>query len=525
MHAWVQTGKAGDILAIAPALKLHAEIECEPQNLIVSKPYAPVVANLDYIRPVPIDLHWQDLSGAIQWAKERYDRVTVPQVHGSPDFKFDRKRPSFVLDMWDRAGFLHEFDGQRLEIPFAKKADNKTIFYADHSESSPFFHKEDLARLIQKTFPEHQLVRASGIRLKNLRDFLPLMEQADLIVSVETSFLHLSAACSKPVLAFVADRPDPWRGTPWQKRFILHCRYKDFESRQDEIVAAMNRAVNKVRIPEPDIFRTANGHGYNAATDGDVYIYRYHSGSWQTKLAIFSDGGGAAQDVRMPKECDGHSLEDARIFVFKGQRHISYTVAKQLDQTFVCIQAYGPLEKIDGQWTVTQHIVPKVRGNDFRGLQKNWTYFERNGHLYFIYGINGTTQIVHELIGDKVVNTYESDAPKWKWGEIRGGAVTPWRGHLLRIFHSRTGSGHKHYDFRYYIGAALMEAEPSFRTVAVSSFPILAGDERYVDCKHWKPNCALPYGLVVDGEKITVSLGINDCQCALLNLTAKDLNL
>lgn len=523
MHAWVQTGKAGDILCLLPALKIRADYSGEPQNLVVSRQYESVVANLDYIRPVPIDLHWQDLRGAIQWAKKRFDSLTVPQLHGDATFKFDRRRPSFVLDMWDRAGHLCDFDQQPLQIPFVRSAGSKSIFFADYSESSPFFFKEDLAALIQKTFPEHQLVRASGIRLKHLRDFLPIMEQSDLIVSVETSFLHLSAACSKPVIAFVADRPDPWRGTPWQKRFALHCRYKDFESRQDEIVAAMNRAVNKVRIPEPIIMPVERPNAYNMTFAKGVNISRYHRGSWQTKLAI-EDGSGT-QDILFPPECDDVSMEDARAFHFGGKLHIAYTVAKAVDNEFRCIQAYGPLEKVNGVWMVTKHLVPVVKRNDFSGMHKNWVFFERGSKLYFIFGVNGTTQLVGEVMGEKVVNNYESDAPKWKWGEVRGGAVAPYRNHLLRIFHSRLGSGHKHYDFRYYIGAALMEPEPPFRTVAISGFPILAGNEKYVDAKFWKPSCYLPYGLSVEGDDITVSGGQNDSLSFVLKLKPSDLNL
>jgi len=286
----------------------------------------------------------------------------------------------------------------------------------------------------------------------------------------------------------------------------------------------MCRAVNKISIPEPVIFSTGRRNGYNMTSLNGVNIYRYHDADWKTKLAI-DDGNGVAKDIRFPSECDEYSLEDARLFTHKGSLHISYTCARTIDGMFRSIQAYGPLEFSGSQWEVKSHIVPKIKGNDFSGMQKNYVPFEIGNKLHFIFGISGQRQIVHELIGDKVVTTYESEAPKWNWGEIRGGAIAKYKDHLLRIFHSRIGGGHKNYDFRYYIGAALMEKEPPFRTVAVSSFPVLAGNERYVDCSHWKPNCCLPYGMETDGTSVKISGGINDCESFTMTLSGGDLHL
>jgi hypothetical protein len=196
--------------------------------------------------------------------------------------------------MYERVGYLEKWDTLPLVLPRTSKTtlSGPTIFYADHSQSSPFFFKDDLLKLIQDTFPTHQVMRASGMRLKNLRDFLPIMDACDLIVSVETSFLHLAKATATPIIAMVSDQPDPWRGSPYSKHFAFHCRYGDFESRKAELVAAMNRAVNKLGTVNVEVVQTPHQHGYNATMIGvNKFIYRYHpEKNWKTKLALVGAG-------------------------------------------------------------------------------------------------------------------------------------------------------------------------------------------------------------------------------------------
>ena len=136
-----------------------------------------------------------------------------------------------------------------------------------------------------ENFRDHQIVRSSGMRLKSLFDFLPYMDRADLVVSVETSFLHLSAATKTPVIAMVTNLPSHWHGTAWSKRFAFHCRYNDFGFRKDELIAAANRAVNGHDTVQPEIYLTQRQHGYNMSISKDAVVYRYHPyGDWRTKL-------------------------------------------------------------------------------------------------------------------------------------------------------------------------------------------------------------------------------------------------
>ena len=521
---WIQLGKAGDILSILPLIHDEFTWTKSPVSLMVAKDYASLVSGLDYVNPVIFDGTPSQFKSAYEIARKKFRFVAVPQMHG--DVQFANHGTSVFLDMWKRVGMLHKWDTLPLILPRNQTVEktSRTIFYADHSQSSPFFYREELYKLIQESFPEHNIIRASSMRLKNILDFLPFMDAAELIVSVDTAFLHLSLACNVPVVAMVADKPSHWHGSPWSKRFAIHCRYSEYPTRVIEITSAMNQAVNNFGVNHPKVVKTGFTAGYNATMVGvDKFVYRHHVDGWKTKLAI--QDGDTAEMISMPPDCFDFSIEDPRAFSLNGKKHLAYTCSREIDGKWFSIQAYGPM---DGA-RVTKHIVPKYTGNDFSRMEKNWCPFEHDGKLFFIFGnlIKTMEQLVIQVDGENVVKEFKSPAPQWHWGGIRGGAIVQYKGQLVRFFHSRTGKGHKHYEFRYHIGASVMEMEPPFKTVMVSSFPILSGNEKpsLDGCKQWKPNCALPYGASVSGDTFTISGGLNDCEVFKMDLKWKDLNL
>jgi predicted GH43/DUF377 family glycosyl hydrolase len=97
--------------------------------------------------------------------------------------------------------------------------------------------------------------------------------------------------------------------------------------------------------------------------------------------------------------------------------------------------------------------------------------------LYCIYKSH-PDQIVFEMEGDRVIKEYKIPGPRWAWGDIRGGTTPiPYKGALLRFFHSALD-----YDIlpnrrRYFVGAMTMEDKPPFKPVAISRRPILWGSE------------------------------------------------
>lgn len=526
------TGKIGDVLNV---LRIVQPTDSSTVNIVVSKQYAHVLEGIPWVKASIWTGDWRDLKGAIKWAKTQFKKVLVPQTFGY-DYPIQRLSPSFSIDQQLRCGIKAHDRGLDLPRPTHAQAlvtthfeGRKAIVFADRSQSSPFPYRDELLTLLRDKFPEHKIVTLSDIRLPSIKDFLALFDAADVIVSVETAFLHLTAATSTPVVALVTDKPQRWHGTGWHPRFAMHMRYSDFPAQKNDLLRAVDNAVNKVRLLTPEIIETEHAHGYNPSVirhEGKVLTtYRYHPNPrhWRTDMAITD--GAETWTIRVPKELDGYSIEDGRTFHHQGKLWMSYTVACAPSNVFKCVIGYGELKRDEQGWFVEKHIQPVYGKNDFTGTNKNWTPFVVAGNLYFIYS-SEPHQTVIQVEGEKVVTEFKTDAPKWDYGIIRGGAIVPWGEKLLRIFHSRVGNGLKLYEFKYHIGAAIMEPFAPFSHTKVSSHPIISGNERYVhDCPHWKANCVLAYGIIKEADGFVISMGLNDSMCAVLRLKESDLNL
>lgn len=530
--AYIIAAKNGDILNV---LRIVQPTDSSTVNIVVSKQYASVLEGIPWVKAHIWNGDWQDLRGAIKWAKTQFKRVLVPQTFGH-DYPVHRKAPSFTLDQQLRCGV--EPHDRILDLPRpanAKELVNqyfqgrRAILFADKSQSSPFPYRDELLAMLDERFPEHKIVTLSDIRLPNIKDFLALMDAADVIVSVETAFLHLTAAARTPVVALVTDKPQRWHGTAWHQRFAMHMRYGDFQAQKNSLMMAVDNAVNKTNNLTPRIIPTEHEHGYNPSvvkhSSSTLVTYRFHpvKSHWRTEIAITD--GIKTWTIRMPKDLDGYSIEDGRCFHYQDKLWMSYTVARTQSNLLKCVIGYGELRQDDQGWFIDRHIQPRYGNNDFSGMNKNWIAFVVSGKLYFIYS-SEPHQTIIQVDGDKVISEHKTEAPKWDYGIIRGGTIVPWGERLLRIFHSRTGNGLKPYEFKYHIGAEIMEPSSPFAYVKVSSHPIISGNERYVhDCSHWKANVIICYGVIKEADEFIVSVGLNDSMCAMLRLKESDLNL
>lgn len=538
MPVYIQLAKAGDLCSLLPILHHDFLTTGEKSSIIVSQNYRRLPEAVDYLKSYCYSHGDMDLAGAIKWARLNFDDVRIPQLHGR-GFEFQHRRPSFQYDQWERAGALQYWDKLPLVLPRPKKISVEIpiepyILFADHSQSSPFFHKDDMMRCLVDDFPNHKIIRMSEVLVKDILDLLPLYDAADLIISVDTLHLHLAKATQTPLIALVGDTVSRWHGSAFSHRFALHVRYKDYYRRKNEILRAGHLAINKKSPMIVLAGETSNKWGYNLSMlwHGEVLIttHRYHpvDREWRTRLAI--NDGAVTSDIIFPDPFKDHSAEDARLFHHNGKLMISYVLATTTDgREFRCVVGYGMLVQREGRWHVDKHFQPPYEGNDFSQVVKNWCPFEHDGKLFFIWGIKDGEQVVIEVEGDKVVKEHKTPAPTWEHGEIRGGAVVRHKGNLLRFFHSRAGGtlAGAHGSFQYYVGAAVIESKPPFKTIKVSHAPILVGDERYVPgCFHWKPNVAIPYGAINEPHRpLQVSLGRNDSSCEIVKLHESELNL
>lgn len=240
------------------------------------------------------------------------------------------------------------------------------------------------------------------------------------------------------------------------------------------------------------------------------------------------------QHLNLPSQNGDSHFEDARLFMFNGKPHISYTemTGYRPGVNYSCVMKYARLRLLGNRWEIEQVFWPKFGSNHGSAKEKNWAFFEHDGALHCIYQDQPTRKVIR-LDGERVVAEYDSDAATWPWGHIRGGAppIPYGDGQMLTIFHSSLPTEEPPHFVRYYGAAYVFEAKPPFRITAISSRPIMAGSEadgHGMDPRYsagWKPFVVFPCGCVPEGDDWLVSLGVNDWQCAVGRVTPAHLNL
>lgn len=441
----------------------------------------------------------------------------------------EHKTPSFTTDQWERGNGLDLWDTLPLIINHngsGAPVNYKTILYADHSESSPFRWKNEMAALLAERFPDYRVVRLSEVRLSNPVEFLAWYDRAALLVSIETMHLHLSRASRVPVVALVADQPSRWNGTAWQKRFAAHVRYVNWQERKEELVRAIENVLAGRKRDAMRRVPTAFPNGYNPSIirwkGRTLTIYRYHpEKTWLTRLAV-QDGTDAP--LLTTESLAEYSHEDPKFFEHDGRLWLSLVLTKVVSGVWKCAIGYGELTQTDQGWKLGEVIVPKYGRNDWSATEKNWVLFSHQKRLFAIYGIAAGKQTVLELDRERVVQTHVSPVLTWPYGVPHGGAMIRHPKGWLRFFHS-----YNEYPNRqnrvYYLGAALLDAEPPFAMLSISQFPIRAANERWTPgVHHWKSNICFPGGAIEDGNGWIVAVGSNDCESNLLRAQPNDLN-
>ncbi len=529
VKAYLLLGKAGDIVGVLPCL--HADfIETgHKPHLIISKRYSSIVEGLDYLEPVIWQGDWEDVSGALLWAKHTYGEVVVAQMHAR-DFVPRRVLPSFQLDQWQRCGRLEQWGTLPLVYPVEKglQKPSNFILVGDKGESAPFPKIEEIIITLTKEFPQHRIVRLSDWTL-SFSELLALYDAADLIVTIDTLHSHLTMASKTPLIVLSNDKPSRWHGIPFHPRMAMMCRYGDYDLKKEQLIHTAKQIVDKSIMPVVRTVQTANKFGYNMSmmkVGNNIWkTYRHHpEKGWRTVLSLVREG--MEFPIKPPSKYDKHSIEDGRLFWFKGKPHISVTVARsKLPGTNFdpCIQAFGELTP---EGSIINWIEPRVGKNDWSGTEKNWVFFESGGKLHVTYS-HSPAHVVYELDdkGSKK-QEYRSAVPVCSFGEPRGGTQhVQYNGQWLKFFHTNQVNLKSDARQNYHMGAMVMEKHPPFRITKISRQPILSGNELYSPAPRWKPKCRLCYGVLENTGAWEISMGANDCSCEIAYVWPENLNL
>lgn len=281
------------------------------------------------------------------------------------------------------------------------------------------------------------------------------------------------------------------------------------------------------------IVPTVHPGAYNMSLLGGtptLKAFRWHPNPkhWRTELAM--EAYGTTLPILMPQKYAEHSHEDPRLFIYNGSPHLSATISRTRvngQSVDPCIQIVGELVWGKQAWTLKNWRQPIYGRNDMTSTEKNWCFGWFKDKLVFTYQAFPHHVVCQMGDGNTVETSWRTESPKCNFGVYRGGTQTfHYKGKRLRFCHVVQNNPKAKLYWGYSLAAYLFDVDPPFRIVAVSQQPILTGNEAYEpNCPHWKPRVCIPYGAIADGDGWKVSVGLNDCQCAIVTVRPEDLNL
>lgn len=207
-----------------------------------------------------------------------------------------------------------------------------------------------------------------------------------------------------------------------------------------------------------------------------------------------------------------HSLckygqEDPRLFIFRGDLHISFT---GVAGTSVCV-LYAQLLERDGEWTVNRVWYPDF--HDREPKEKNWGFFDVAGNLHVVYSLNPLVVLHVDGSNIELVTKHDWQSP-WQAGLMRGGAAPvlvkdEWYAFFHGVDAQRT----------YTVG--VMTFDGSMRPRRCSRWPIIVPD--HATRPATEPNSAwYVCGATLIGDEWIVSGGVHNSWIEVRRYKAAD---
>lgn len=213
---FVQLGRFGDLINVMP-LWLHCHNAYTKPHVMVSREFASLLDGIGYVTPFPVDLKQDQPNEAIALARREFSNVIVTQVWGQ-GFQSDKLTQSYNVESWRVAGFLDKFNERTWKPVFDRYDPRQAALYCakarttekpfilanvTKSISSPFQGGESLLKLLRESFLDYEIIDVAGLRLDHIYDLLALIKSAAMVVSIDTSLIHLASATTTPLFAIV----------------------------------------------------------------------------------------------------------------------------------------------------------------------------------------------------------------------------------------------------------------------------------------------------------------------------------
>ena len=233
---FIQLGAIGDLLNILPLIHdVYLNSGKTPQDLLVSRPYAPILDACSYITPRITDEHYGDVDNV-----ERYLRANRARFHTLQVWRKGRpNRPRLVnyqMDNWYNGspGWAKCFQQRPLSLDrrdhhaeslLYSKYDNgrPMILAALEGKSSPYIAADVLLTRLRAEFPDHNVIDLRQVTADKPQHLLGLFDNARALIAIDTMHQHLACASSVPVVALHHDTR--WNASCRRPNHIFYAPY------------------------------------------------------------------------------------------------------------------------------------------------------------------------------------------------------------------------------------------------------------------------------------------------------------
>jgi len=273
MSIFLNLGRYGDVCSFLPVLKNEYDETGKKPSLIISKDFQDILDGVSYVEKIVFDGPFEDIVGALKFAKDLSEDVTTTQVVGVSEIVVSQVYgnhvgpkivcDSFQMDAWRLAGKLDLWPKQ-LPLVFDQRdskrekkltkgipKDKPWIVVSTGGNSSPFQYSELLWEILNHSLPEFHIVDLSKIKAEKFYDLLGIMDHPNThaMILTDSGPLHLSYASKTPVHAIVTDSPSLWHGTAWRPSYASYTRYRNFPRDVTRILDLIRNPKSRSTIP------------------------------------------------------------------------------------------------------------------------------------------------------------------------------------------------------------------------------------------------------------------------------------
>lgn len=252
----VALGRYGDIINVLPCVE-HFSRQLNPEGdnrcpVMVSEPFADILDGCPYAKPVVFDGNFTETDLAVEYARNLgYEDIRVARIT-ERDIGVTTQCEHFNQEQWRQIGCLPLWDTLKLTFPARNRKREQGLidWHRPCPEGAPFGlynfsgKSSPLAGGVSWVVRNMGMIRQSlgaksliwldlgKVKAERLYDLLGLMDAASILVTGDTSTLHLAAASKVPTINFIQNQPTLWHGSLPRNNNVLSMRYdmvKDLE--------------------------------------------------------------------------------------------------------------------------------------------------------------------------------------------------------------------------------------------------------------------------------------------------------